>query len=187
MLLLYSLQMCVLAFVGGELQLFLWGEPLAHSHNDPNLAYLLTHIISSQSQFVELTNKSKNNITTCSSSCSYWNFRNSETSPVVPLEVLQERVLKILLPSWFTSAGAGLSIFVGVNFPGVVLSQWAEVKMPWQNTVRDIRVTVIQESRRLSLRSANGFSTQWAKLRRFIAARKNSSSPSATVPSSAHR
>ncbi|CAG7725275.1 unnamed protein product [Allacma fusca] len=56
--------------------------------------------------------------------------------------------------------------------------------MPWQNTVRDIRVSVIQESRRLSLRSANGLNTQWGKIRRFIAARKNSTTP---TPSNPHR
>ena len=67
-LLLYSLQMYVfLGLGGGELQLFLWGEPLTHS--DPNIAYLLTHIISSQSQFVHMTNKSKKDITTCGSTC----------------------------------------------------------------------------------------------------------------------
>jgi len=48
-------------------------------------------------------------------------------------------------------------------------------KMPWQTTVRDLRVTLIQESRRIVLRTGNGVSNQWTKVQKFVRESKFSS------------
>lgn len=48
--------------------------------------------------------------------------------------------------------------------------------MAWRSSLRDLRVQVIQESRRFTLRTGNVLSSQWNKVRRFIQESKSSSS-----------
>jgi hypothetical protein len=47
--------------------------------------------------------------------------------------------------------------------------------MPWRTSLRDLRVQVIQESRRFTLRSGNVLSSQWNKVRRFVQESKSTS------------
>lgn len=46
--------------------------------------------------------------------------------------------------------------------------------MPWRASLRDLRVQVIQESRRFTLRSGNVLSSQWNKVRRFVRSKSSS-------------